>query len=122
MSLVVRGRVVTPTEVLENGWVAVRGGKIAAIGTGEAPAADVVDDRGDALVLPGAVDGQTHATSYKGLPGIADTTCSAVAGGVTTLVAGGGSLVAGVVGPLSFWLTTRPMAAASPTTATTGSA
>lgn len=86
MSLLVRGRIVTPTEILGNGWVAVRDGKIAAIGTGEAPAADVVDDRGDAFVLPGAVDGQTHATSYKGLPGIADTTCSAVAGGVTTLV------------------------------------
>jgi allantoinase len=32
------------------------------------------------------VDGQTHATSYGGLPGIESTTRSAVAGGVTTLV------------------------------------
>ncbi|WP_105426760.1 dihydroorotase [Neorhizobium tomejilense] len=86
MELVVKGRVVVPDGILENGWVAISGGRIAAVGTGEAPAAARVDDRGDALILPGVVDGQTHATSYKGLPGIADTTRSAIAGGVTTLV------------------------------------
>lgn len=86
MDLVIRGRVVTPDTIIENGWVAVAAGKIAAVGSGAAPAAAEVDDRGEALILPGAVDGQTHATSYKGLPGIADTTRSALAGGVTTLV------------------------------------
>lgn len=86
MELVIRGRVVTPGEIIENGWVAIEGGKIAAIGSGEAPAAATVDDRGDAFILPGAVDGQTHATSYGGLQGIGDTTRSAIAGGVTTLV------------------------------------
>src|SRR4051794_26014522 len=86
MDLVVKGRIVTPGAVLDNGWVAIEGGRIAAIGVGEAPATAQIDDRGNALILPGAVDGQTHATSYKGLPGIADTTRSAIAGGVTTLV------------------------------------
>lgn len=86
MDLVVKGRIVVPEGVHENGWVAVRDGRIAAVGSGEPPAATSVDDRGDALILPGAVDGQTHATSYKGLQGIADTTRSAIAGGVTTLV------------------------------------
>lgn len=86
MELVVKGRVVVPDGILENGWVAISGGLIAAVGTGDAPAAARVEDRGSALILPGAVDGQTHATSYKGLAGIADTTRSAIAGGVTTLV------------------------------------
>lgn len=86
IELVVKGRVVTPEGVIENGWVAVEAGRIAAVGSGAAPPAGQVDDRENALILPGAVDGQTHATSYKGLPGIADTTRSAIAGGVTTLV------------------------------------
>ena len=43
-------------------------------------------DAGDAYILPGVIDGQTHAGSYLGLPGIEPTTRSAIAGGVTTLV------------------------------------
>ncbi|EUB99138.1 Allantoinase [Rhizobium sp. CF080] len=86
MELVVKGRVVVPDGILEGGWVAISEGRIAAVGVGDAPSAARIDDRGDALILPGAVDGQTHATSYKGLLGIADTTRSAIAGGVTTLV------------------------------------
>lgn len=84
--LVVCGRVVTPDAVLDQGWVAVSGETIAAVGTGTPPAAKVVHDAGDAYVLPGAIDGQTHATSYGGLPGLESTTRSAVAGGVTTIV------------------------------------
>ena len=83
---VVRGQIVTGASRSENGWIGIEDGKIAAIGTGPAPSAAETDDHGRALVLPGIVDGQTHATSYKGMPGIADTTRSAIAGGVTTLV------------------------------------
>lgn len=86
MELVVKGRVVVPEGILDNGWVAISGGRIANVGTGKPPSAQNVDDRGNALILPGVVDGQTHATSYKGLPGIEDTTRSAIAGGVTTLI------------------------------------
>lgn len=86
MDLVVRGRVVCPDRVIDHGWVGVASGRIAAIGSGAAPAAARLDDRGTAWILPGAVDGQTHATSYKGLAGITNTTRSAIAGGVTTLV------------------------------------
>ena len=43
-------------------------------------------EAGDAYILPGIIDGQTHAGSYLGLPGIEPTTRSAIAGGVTTLV------------------------------------
>ncbi|WP_138468760.1 dihydroorotase family protein [Poseidonocella sp. HB161398] len=83
---VVKGTVVAAEATIENGWVGIAGGRIAAIGQGTPPAAVETDDHGAALILPGAVDGQTHATSCKGLPGIADTTASAIAGGVTTLV------------------------------------
>ena len=87
MDLLLRGTVVTPKKTLESGWVAVEGGKIAAIGPGDgAPEADQTVDHGAALILPGVVDGQTHATSCKGMEGIAETTRGAIAGGVTTLV------------------------------------
>ena len=86
VDLVILGRVVTPGSVLENGWVAVSQGRIAAVGDGLAPVADETYDAGRAYVMPGVVDGQTHAGSYLGLAGIGPTTRSAIAGGVTTIV------------------------------------
>jgi allantoinase len=83
---VIRGTIVTPEGPVERGWVGIRGRQVAAIGTGEAPQAERLFDAGDAYVIPGVVDGQTHAGSYRGLPGIESTTRSAVAGGVTTIV------------------------------------
>ncbi|SEQ21708.1 allantoinase [Faunimonas pinastri] len=83
---IVRGTLVLPDRLLEQGWVAVSDGRIAAIGEGPLPAAKAVDDHGSSLVFPGFVDGQTHATSYKGLPGFADTSQAALAGGITTMV------------------------------------
>lgn len=84
--LVVRGHLVLPDRELPGGWVGVSGETIAAIGAGAPPPAGRLHDAGDAYVIPGLVDGQTHATSYGGLPGFESTTMSAVAGGVTTLV------------------------------------
>jgi allantoinase len=86
MDELIRGTIVASQGVIENGWVAIRDGIIAAIGQGAAPEARDVFDAGDDFVLPGVVDGQTHAGSARGLPGIESTTRSAVAGGVTTLV------------------------------------
>ncbi len=86
MERVIKGRIVTPDGVLDQGWVGIAQERIVAVGLGTPPAAAETVDYGAAYILPGAVDGQTHATSYKGLDGIADTTASAVAGGVTTLV------------------------------------
>jgi allantoinase len=83
---VILGRVVTPTGIIDKGWLAIADGRIAAIGAGTPPQAAKIHDAGDALVLPGIIDGQTHAGSYGGLPGIESTTRSAVAGGVTTIV------------------------------------
>jgi allantoinase len=83
---VVRGTILTPVGRLNGGWLAIAGGRIAAVGQGEAPAGAALDDFGARSILPGAVDGQTHAGSYRGLAGIESTTRSAVAGGVTTIV------------------------------------
>lgn len=84
--LVISGRVVTPDGIIEEGWIAVHGETIAAIGTGETPAATRQLDYGSAYLLPGIIDGQTHAGSQTGFPGLLPTTKAAVIGGVTTIV------------------------------------
>ncbi|MER7015365.1 N-acetylglucosamine-6-phosphate deacetylase [Saccharopolyspora sp. NPDC000359] len=53
------GQVVTPDGVLDRGWVRTSGAKIAEVGTGPAPAGQVVDLRGQWLV-PGFVDIHCH--------------------------------------------------------------
>lgn len=84
--LVVTGRLVTLTAVHDDGWVAVIAGKIAAVGSGAPPAAGQVRNFPGHWVMPGAVDGQTHAGSQVGFAGIEPTTYAAVMGGVTTIV------------------------------------
>lgn len=88
IDLVLRGDIVIPERVLRDGWIAVRDGRILAVGCADQPAPDAARtvDHSGRLILPGVVDGQTHATSARGLPGIESTTRSAIAGGVTTLV------------------------------------
>ncbi len=53
------GRVVTPGGVLENGWVSVRDGRIAAVGEGVAPEGPVTDVSG-CTIVPGFVDIHCH--------------------------------------------------------------
>jgi allantoinase len=84
--IVISGTAVLPEGPLDNAWIAIRDGKIAAIGTGEAPDSAQSFEAGADLIIPGVIDGQTHACSYGGLPGIRSTTRSAVAGGITTIV------------------------------------
>ncbi len=79
-----RGTIVTEAEIMPCGWVAVAGGRIAAVGQGAAPDAARVLDHGENLVLPGLVDGHMHTGSAIGWPGIEGATRSAAAGGVTT--------------------------------------
>jgi allantoinase len=83
---IIRGRLVTPDGILDQGWLAIADGRIAAIGQGEAPAAKETHDVGNDWVVPGIIDGQTHAGSCQGLKGLESTTRSAIAGGVTTIV------------------------------------
>ncbi len=83
---VLRGNLVLPDRIVPNGYIAIRGETIAAIGEGELPPAlDVADYSGHTL-LPGLVDGHMHTSSAIGWPGIEGATRSAAAGGVTTCV------------------------------------
>jgi allantoinase len=84
--LVIRGDAVLAEQVIPDAYLAVRDGRIAAIGTGAAPPARQTEDFSGHLLFPGLVDAQTHAGSHKGLAGLADTTRAAAAGGVTTIV------------------------------------
>lgn len=83
---VLTGRVVTPSGLIEGGWIAIAGEQIAGVGTGVPPAAAERFEYRDAYLLPGVIDGQTHAGSQIGFPGLAPTSRAAVRGGVTTIV------------------------------------
>jgi allantoinase len=84
--LVLSGTVVTAERVIEAGFVAVRDGKIAMVGQGEAPSAREKHALGNALILPGAIDAQVHSLSQKNQEDFIWSTRSAAAGGVTTIV------------------------------------
>lgn len=47
--------------VIEDGWIAVSGDRIAGIGTGPAPQAARVIDRPGLIALPGLIDAHSHA-------------------------------------------------------------
>ena len=80
------GTLVLPDRIVERGYVAIAGDKIAAIGEGTAPAARDRHDLADALILPGAIDAQVHSLSQKDQEDFIWSTRSAAAGGVTTIV------------------------------------
>lgn len=83
---VIQGRFVGEDGIVERGFAAVRDGKIAHLGSGQAPSARDVHDFGDAIVLPGVIDGQVHSRSQKDQEDFVWSTRSAAAGGVTTIV------------------------------------
>lgn len=84
--LVLSGTVVLPDLIVENGYVAVRDGKVIHVGEGKAPSAHERHELGNALILPGAIDAQTHSLSQKNQEDFLWSTRSAAAGGVTTIV------------------------------------
>ncbi|MFN3327102.1 MAG: allantoinase, partial [Bryobacteraceae bacterium] len=67
---VIRGDIVLTDRVLRDGYVAIRGETIAAIGEGISPPAKAVADHSGKYVLPGLVDGHMHTSSARGWPGI----------------------------------------------------
>ena len=83
---VIIGDVVSTDRVLRDGYVAVRGETIAAIGQGAPPPSVTTLDHHGKLILPGLVDGHMHTSSAIGWAGIEGATRSAAAGGVTTCV------------------------------------
>ncbi len=82
--LALLGTVVTTDAILPNGYIAIRGEKIAAIGQGAPPPAVETVSHGENLILPGLVDGHMHTSSSTGWPGIESASRCAAAGGVTT--------------------------------------
>jgi allantoinase len=83
---VFRGDIVTSAEIVRDGWIAERAGRIAAIGQGATPPAAETIDHSGRLILPGLVDGHMHTSSHAGWAGIEAATRCAAAGGVTTIV------------------------------------
>ena len=68
--LVVRGNIVECDGVVQDGWVAVSGGQVAARGVGPSPQArENVDARG-MWIIPGVLDGQVHSGSQANQEGI----------------------------------------------------
>lgn len=86
VDLVIRGDLVLPDQVVRDGYVAVKDERVAALGAGEPPAAAETHDHRGAWILPGIIDGQVHAGSEHGHPGIESLTHAAAAGGITTVV------------------------------------
>jgi allantoinase len=84
--LVVSGRVVLTDRVIDDGYVAIRGGTIERVGSGPAPSAKEHQDFGASFVLPGAIDSQVHSKSQLGQEDFIWSTRAAAAGGVTTIV------------------------------------
>ncbi|WP_409441288.1 allantoinase AllB [Lentilactobacillus hilgardii] len=82
--VITNGHIVTPTKVV-NADLAIKGGKIAAIGSGLADQADKVIDANGQIVLPGMIDSHVHINE----PGRSDwenyhTGSQALAAGGTT--------------------------------------
>ncbi|PPR60896.1 MAG: Allantoinase, partial [Alphaproteobacteria bacterium MarineAlpha4_Bin2] len=84
--LVIRGDVVTPDRVISDGFVAVSGEIIEAVGDGSPPAARETEDWRGCWIIPGIVDGQTHAASQLNQEGLGIASRAAAAGGVTVMV------------------------------------
>jgi N-acetylglucosamine-6-phosphate deacetylase len=60
MTVLSHGRVVTPGGVLDDGWVSIADGRIAAIGAGAPPGDDDTTDLAGAWLLPGFIDLHVH--------------------------------------------------------------
>ena len=84
--LVVMGRVVLTDRVIEDGYVAIRGGIVERVGSGAPPSAKERQDFGNSYVMPGAIDSQVHSKSQFGQEDFIWSTRAAAAGGVTTIV------------------------------------
>lgn len=89
---VIRGTIVTPHELIQDGHVVVEAGNITHVGSGAPSSAGRVLDYGDCLVAPGFIDLHVHGggghdvmgASTEGLNGLSRFLA---AGGVTALLA-----------------------------------
>ena len=84
--LVIRGTILLADDIIRHGFIAVRDGKVALLGSGAPPGARDTVDAGGRWVMPGVIDGQVHAASQANQEGIGRASRAAAAGGVTTMV------------------------------------
>lgn len=84
--LSIRGKLVLPSAIIEDGHVLVRDGRIVGIGEGAPPAAREAQDFTGLWIMPGAIDGQTHACNQLNHEGIGQASRAAAAGGVTAFI------------------------------------
>lgn len=84
--LVITGNLVLPDRTLENGYIAVRDGRIARLGEGTPPAAADTQDCSGCYLLPGVIDGQVHAKSQLDQEGLGQASRAAAAGGIMTSI------------------------------------
>lgn len=75
----VGGRVVTPSGVLDHGWVAVEDGRVTAVGAGRAPSTAPVRDVGGGWLLPGYIDLHMHGGGGHDVTSSPDSMAAAVA-------------------------------------------
>ena len=84
--LVLRGNVVLSDRIVRDGYVAVSGEKIFAVGEGPPPAARESQDFRGHWIVPGVIDGQVHSGSQADHEGIGMCSRAAAAGGVTVMI------------------------------------
>jgi alpha-D-ribose 1-methylphosphonate 5-triphosphate diphosphatase len=53
---ITNARIVTPEQVIENGYLVIHDGRIVEVGTGSQPTTDHTDDADGRLILPGLID------------------------------------------------------------------
>lgn len=86
LELLVKGTLILPGRVMQDGIVGVAGGKIQGIyGADSDVSAPEQLDMSGKLIFPGLVDPHVHSLSNPG-EGIAQSTASAAVGGVTTII------------------------------------
>jgi allantoinase len=83
---VMSGRLVLRDRVVDNGWIAIRDGRIAHMGEGAAPSARERESFGNCWLMPGVIDGQVHSGSQANHEGLGRASRAAAAGGVTVMV------------------------------------
>ena len=88
-SIIIRGGIVATPQQSRRADILVRDGVIAAIGDGLPVGSDSrIIDVGGLTILPGIIDPHSHLweAGFMSDPDFADSTASAVAGGITTLI------------------------------------
>lgn len=86
--LIIFGNIVLSDRIITDGFVAIHGEKIIAVGdtSDGVPSAQATDDQRGNWVFPGVVDGQTHVEASRMMDGFGGASVAAAMGGVTTIV------------------------------------